>query len=237
MNKIKIVHWVVSATAHYLCTLNYSLKNLHNLLPSSEYSFRVTVITNPDNKDLDSIRKFSDEILKDSQNYNIFEIEFKDCPDFPWPVLTLYKPFLCSKYIKKDDDFVLCGNCNISIKENDYSWFDSEKINVSWHHSHPEPYYNTKPYYIQGGFVLANKELMRNFCKIWQEQIDYQIKYEHKVPDWHDETILNMFFNHPDFKHLFKPTFKFYVNGYKKEPDAFIGLNLNHVNNEFKGEK
>lgn len=237
MIKKQTVHWIVSATAHYLSTLNYSLKSLHNLLPKDQFEFRVTIITNPDNEELERVKSNVGIILKNKETYNISEIEFIDCPPFPWPVLTLYKPFICQEYIRADDDFIFVGNCNLLIHENDFSWFDEEKINISWHHSHPEPFGNSKPYYVQGGFVFAKKELMRAFCETWQNRINFFIQYEHKIPDWHDETVLNELFNSEQFHELFKPTFKFFVDPLKRESEAFVQLCLNHVNNRFKGEK
>lgn len=237
MNK-KIVHWIVGATAHYLNTLKYSLKSLHNLLPPEQYTFRVTIITNSDNGLLPEINNIINLILNDYEYFNILEVEYRDCPDFPWPVITLYKPFLCNKFIREDDDFVLCGNCNYLINPNDYSWFEPDKICVSWHHTHRGPYYNSRPYYIQGNFVFAPKNLMQELCNDWQDGIDHFIKFEHIVPDWHDETILNNLFNYSEkYKGKFSTTFKTFADPNKKEPEAFIQLVLTHVDNKFKGEK
>lgn len=252
--KPKQVKVVVSATNYYLIHILPFLQSLHYMFNYSnegdnydeckknEYEYKVVIITNKDNELLTDQLEFEfDEIVAQYYKYNIKEINIEYCPDFPWPVMTLYKPFLCSKYIECDnawenDDFVWCGNVNLIFEPNSVSWFNPDKINVSWHHTHAD---NNNPYYIQGGFILGSAQLMKKFCTLWQDRINYYINKKHIVPEWHDETILNELFNENDMlKNLFNPSFIF---KYEKEdkskimPSAFCEIQLaNKKDSEFK---
>lgn len=212
------VHFIISATNYYLQDIDVMCKSIHNLLSDDEisnYNYYITLITNKDNELLEQkINIFNTEILNNYNKYKIESIDIEFCPDFPWPVMTLYKPWLCNKYINEEkDDFVWCGNCNLEFESNDKNnWFNKYKINVSWHHKHPAPYYNDRPYYIQGGFVLADAALMKKLCEVWQAEINYHINHEYKVPQFHDETILNVLYNNENMKELFNPNFIFYVD-------------------------
>lgn len=212
----KNVHLVISATDYYLQDIDTMCKSVHNLLSDDEqtkYNYYITLITNEDNELLsEKLNILNNEILSNYNKYKIESIEIKFCPNFPWPVITLYKPWLCNKYINMEkDDYVWCGNCNLEFEHNEKTkWFNKDKINVSWHHKHPAPYYNERPYYVQGGFVLANTSLMKELCKLWQAEINYYINKEYKVPQFHDETVLNAVFN--NMKEMFNPNFIFYVD-------------------------
>lgn len=248
----KQVKVVVSATNYYLVHILPFLKSLHNLFnyeadennfgeqPTVHYEYKVVIITNKDNPLLNSQLEFEfGEITAQYYKYNIKEINIEYCPDFHWPVLTLYKPFLCSKYIEtnqawENDDFVFCGNVNLQFEQNNLNWFAENKINVSWHHTHPD---NNHPYYIQGGFVFGPADKMKELCEIWQNRINYYINKEHKVPEWHDETVLNELFNSEEYHEIFHPTFIFKYQGQNADiimPDAFAELNLSNVKPEFK---
>lgn len=232
----KIVHFVVSATGYYLKWVNDFLKHCHNMLGNDNYTYRITLICDKCSNEWKTVRE---EIVNTINNtyYNILECEVVSCPDFPWPVITLYKPYLCKKYIKDDDSVVWCGNINIEMEENDGSWYSDNKINISWHHKHPEPYFNTKPYYVQGGFVCGEKNIMKWFLGKWQSIINYCINNKHIVPEWHDETCLNLLFKNN--KELFNPNFIFWCEekygGLGRIDGAFAKLNLDgKVDDTFK---
>lgn len=252
--KPKQVKVVVSATDYYLVHILPFLKSLHNLFNYEAdennfgeqqpvyYEFNVVILTNKDNKLLDSKLEMEfDDIVFQYYKYNIKQISIEYCPNFPWPILTLYKPFLCSKYIEINneydflaDDYVMCCNVNLQFGKNNQNWFDENKINVSWHHSHKD---NNHPYYIQGGFVFVAARKMQELCETWQNRINYYINKEHKVPEWHDETVLNELFNDEKYHNVFHPTFIFKYQGQNPEtimPDAFAELNLSNVKPEFK---
>lgn len=250
--KPKQVKVVVSATDYYLVHILPFLESLHNLFnyeadednfgeqPPVKYEFNVIVITNKDNKLLNSQLEFEfDEIVIQYYKYNIKQITIEYCPNFPWPVLTLYKPFLLSKYIDinndfNNDDYAMCCNVNLQFEKNNQNWFNENKINVSWHHTHAD---NNHPYYIQGGFVFGQAEKMKELCELWQNRINYYINHDHIVPAWHDETVLNELFNDEKYHDLFYPTFVFKYEGQDKNkimPDAFAELNISKVKPEFK---
>lgn len=248
----KTVKVVVSATDYYLIHILLFLKSLHNLFnyemyennfgkqPPVKYEYNVIILTNNDNKLFDSQLQFEfDQIVAQYYKYNIRQITIEYCPNFPWPVLTLYKPFLLSKFIDinnnwGNDDYAMCCNVNLQFEKNNQNWFDKNKINVSWHHSHAD---NNNPYYIQGGFVFGPSDKMLKLCETWQNRINYYINKEHKVPEWHDETVLNELFNSEEYHNEFHPTFIFKYQGQNPDtimPDAFAELNLSNVKPEFK---
>ena len=236
----KNVHLIISVTDYYLQNIDRMLKSVHNLLSDDskyKYNYIITLITNEDNELLEEKIEVFNKILNDYNKYKIEKIDIKFCPNFPWPVMTLYKPWLCSKYINKDyDDYVWCGNCNLEFEKNDKTtWFDENKINVSWHHKHPGPYYNERPYYIQGGFIFGSVQNMKLLCDKWQSIINYYINKEHKVPDWHDETVLNEIFNAN--KDLFNTHFIFYCETEldNRMPGSFCKIIIsNKKDNTFK---
>lgn len=250
MKRVKVI---VSATNYYLIHILPFLKSLHYMFDYSgepnyydkwekdECEYKVVIITNKDNELLTEQLEYDINKIGDDYNkYKIREINIEYCPDFPWPVMTLYKPYLCTKYIETDndfynDDFVWCGNVNLIFEPNNLSWFNPNKINVSWHHTHPD---NNNPYYIQAGFVLGSTKNMIELCNDWQRRINYYINEKHIVPEYHDETVLNILFGIQYWHEKFNPSFIFKYEMQKYEtimPGAFCEIQLtNKKDNEFK---
>lgn len=215
----KNIRLIVGATGYYIQWVTEFCKHAFNLLgledENNTYCYRITVITDKSDKKYSDLEASLLYIKNNKDKYHLDDIRITNCPAFPWPVITLYKPFLCEQYIEDDDDIVYCGNVNIEMQPNNGSWYKNDKVNVSWHHKHPEPYYNSRPYYIQGGFVCAEREIMRNFCTEWQSKINWHINSQHEVPDWHDETCLNELFN--ERRSAFNPNFILYVDSEDSE--------------------
>lgn len=234
----KNVRLIVGATGYYIQWLPEFCKHAFNLFGAEDentvYRYRITAVADLTDKKYKELKDSLADIAN-SEEYHIDEIKTAACPDFPWPVITLYKPFLCEKNIEADDDIVYCGNVNIEMWPNDGSWYDDGKINVSWHHKHPRPYGNRRPYYIQGGFVCGRRETMRRFCDKWQAKINWHINSQNEVPKWHDETCLNELFRQD--RDMFNPSFILYTGEADAEsmPGQFAKLNLeNKRDNTFK---
>lgn len=206
---VKNVRFVVSATGYYIKWTVKFCENAFNLFGAEDdnniYNYNVTLITDMSSPLYGKIKDELIDIVNNGGKYHINDINVVSCPDFPWPVMTLYKPYLCQKYIENSDDIVWCGNINIEIQPNDGKWYDDNKVNVSWHHKHPGPYFNSRPYYIQGGFICARADIMKGFCREWQSKINYCVNHEHLIPEWHDETVLNELFT--ERKNQFSPHF------------------------------
>lgn len=226
--EIKRVRLVVSATGYYIKWVVKFCETAHNLFgvesDSYIYKYYISIITDKSDKKYISIKKELERIVSDKNTYHIEEIDVRSCPPFPWPVMTLYKPFLCSLYVDEKDNIVWCGNVNIEFKPNITNWYDDNKVNVSWHHSHPAPYFNTRPYYIQGGFVCARADIMEGLCREWQSKINWFVNMKREIPEWHDETALNILFN--ENISSFNPSFILYTKTSDKMDGQFALLNL-----------
>lgn len=212
----EMVHFVLSATDSYLNYVPKLLTTINNFLPRSQYKYAFTFLVSC------SVEWCEYNVINPirQQLQNIEYIKFFQVPSFTWPTMTLYKPHLCLEYMDISADYVFCGNVNLVIEPNNYTWFDPNKINCTWHLRS-----NGQYYYIQGNFVLAKRELMQRLCEVWANLIDYYINVEHIVPDWHDETALNEIFNHN--RYYFNPSSIIYFHGNppeEKAPSAFIDL-------------
>lgn len=207
--QVKNVRFVVSATGYYIKWAVKFCENAFNLFGPEDggniYNYSITLITDTSSPLYIKAKDKLVGVINNPGEYHVSDIKVVSCPDFPWPVMTLYKPYLCQKYIEDGDDIVFCGNINIEMQPNDGKWYDDNKVNVSWHHKHPEPYFNSRPYYIQGGFICARADIMRGFCREWQAKINYRVNHGHSIPDWHDETVLNELF--AERRNQFNPHF------------------------------
>lgn len=125
---------------------------------------------------------------------------------FPWPVITLYKPYLI--YTNKIEGckghFYFNANCLFQerCKTFDYSFFDDQNlVFCSKVDRKDEPQINF--FYLQGG-IFYIPESRFNFLKVWQNNIDTFINRYKRVPEFHDETVLNTMTSIPssikDFK-------------------------------------
>lgn len=239
MKNIKNVKLVVGATGYYIKWASMFCEYAHNLFGTEDenniYKYNIVIITDMSHSLYNKTKEELVRILDDKNTCCIEDIKLVNCPDFPWPVITLYKPFLCAKYIEDTDDIVWCGNINIKMQENDRSWYDDTKVNISWHHKHPGPDFNSKPYYVQGGFVCGAREIMRGFCTEWQAMINGFINRDRIVPEWHDETVLNLLFN--ENRNQFNPNFILMTDEQDREamPGQFALLNMTgKIDNVFK---
>jgi len=142
---------------------------------------------------------------------NNITIEHHIINDYPWPIVTLFK----MKYIETyqcNCDYVFYFNANSEILDSDYSWFDKDKLNLTYHkdwfdHNEDptvflEPYmdnpnsvsyFGTKDYtYVQAAFFGGNAELVYNMCKEVNEMINIDL-CNNIIPRYHDETYLNKY--------------------------------------------
>lgn len=130
----------------------------------------------------------------------------------PWPIITLFKMTTILEN-QGDYDYVFYFNCNsIILKNNDYSWFDSNKLILAYHkdwfgnecktfkflepfNDNPNSlsYMGTLDYtYVQGAFFGGKSELVYNMCKEVTEMLNVDL-INNIIPRWHDESYLNKY--------------------------------------------
>lgn len=103
---------------------------------------------------------------------------------YPWPVITLYKFYLMKIYkIEADYHFYFNANTIINEYQFDWSWFEGDEIKCSSHFHYEN--------YIQAGCICIPNNVFDKFCDEHIRRVNHYTQKEFKIPEWHDETILN----------------------------------------------
>lgn len=149
---------------------------------------------------------------------NHIEVRHTYITNYPWPVITLYKHYLCSEH--KIDDADYCCYCNAdTVFNKHYNYtgneFDFSKVNLTYHtisafeESTIEKanvqnincavcslFYHIlqdnpdKPY-CQASFFFAKSDLFYSMCDEITEMVFRDVNHNFSIMRWQDESYLN----------------------------------------------
>lgn len=144
-------------------------------------------------------------------NLNNIYINYKYLKHQPWPLITLFKMNTILEN-KGSYDYAFYFNANSILLESDYSWFDPNKLILSYHkdwfgnncntskflapyldNPNSVSYIGTTNYiYVQGAFFGGNSKLVYEMCESVAEMVQEDL-INNIIPRWHDETYLNKY--------------------------------------------
>lgn len=186
------------ATGVYNKSFPDFLVSLNNFFPG----VKKTIILLSDQ--LESYDNYYDELHDISITYKYLKHQ-------PWPLITLFK--MTTIYENKGNyDYVFYFNANSIILENNYCWFNPNKLILTCHKDWigyerdattflPAYFDNpnsisyigkTEYIYVQGAFFGGNAKLVYEMCEVVSEMVVEDL-INNIIPKWHDETYLNKY--------------------------------------------
>ena len=116
------------------------------------------------------------------------EIRYSHANHYPWPILSMYKFHLIKDNKVAGAKFHFLFNANILFCDVDFDYSFFKRGIVCTQHASFD--YRRKDY-VQGASISLPDEVFDVFCNEHVLRVNEYIQKLHRVPEWHDETVLN----------------------------------------------